>query len=291
MSEAQIRPLRAEDAPAAADIIRLGFAQAERERGEEPEEPPAHVVSRTISRIERFTRTDGPGCWAAEVDGALAGFAVAIRREDLWGLALLFVHPDRQSGRIGTRLLERTRQTADGARVEIIQSSDDPRAIRRYGLLGLRLHPAVGAEGTPERSAIPDDLGVRDGDEADLDLVEQLDRRLRGAPRTDDVAAILREDGGHLVVADRDGRRGYAVALSGGVSVLAADDEATATALLWECLGRGDGEIQQWGFTAAQWWAVDVLLAARMKIKPGGHFFLRGMPALPGPYLASGVYF
>jgi GNAT superfamily N-acetyltransferase len=289
--QATLRPLTSDDAPDAIAIVEAAFAEADRRRGEQPEPMSDERRARSIRRMARFPQTDGAGCWGAELDGRLAGFSMAIRRQHLWGLAMLFVHPDHQSGRLGTRLLEHARRTAEGATVEVIQSSDDPRAIRRYGLLGLRLHPGVGAKGALDRSALPADLPVREGSAADLDLVDDVDRRLRGVPRTDDVAFLLDEDGTALVVADAAGRRGFAVHSTGAVTLLGADDEETATAPLWACLAHADGEVEQWGWTASQSWAVDVALAARLKIKPGGHMFLRGLPALPGPYLPSGVYF
>lgn len=290
-AEAILRPLASEDAADAIAIVEAAFAEADRRRGGQPHELDEERRTRSTRRMARFPRTDAPGCWGAEVDGRLVGFSMAIRRERLWGLAMLFVHPDHQSGRLGTRLLEHARRTADGAAIEVIQSSDDPRAIRRYGLLGLRMHPAVGAKGTLDRSALPADLPVREGSTADLELVDAVDRRLRRVPRTDDVAFLMAEEGTALVIADSGGRRGFAVHSRDGVTMLGADDEETATALLWECLANADGEVEQWGWTATQGWAIDVALAARLKIKPGGHMFLRGLPAMPGPYLPSGVYF
>lgn len=291
MSEATLRPLTPEDAPAAVAIIQAAFAEAERRRGEEPEEFSDERRTRVTRRIAHFTETDGPGCWAAEADGRIVGMSAAIRRAELWGLALLFVHPDHQSGRIGSRLLERSRQTAEGATIEMIQSSDDPRAIRRYGRLGLAIHPAMGAKGTVDRSALPGDLPVGEGSDSDLDLVDDVDRRLRGVPRTSDVEFLLSDGGARLVVADAAGHRGFAVHSGGSVAMLGADDEVTATALLWACLAQVEDDVELWGWTAAQNWAVQVALAARLQVVPGGHMFVRGLPGLPGPYLPSGVYF
>jgi hypothetical protein len=73
--------------------------------------------------------------------------------------------------------------------------------------------------------------------------------------------------------------------------MLGADDEATARALLWAVYAEAEGEVEAWGWTATQQWAFDVALAARLKLVSGGAMAVRGLPALPGPYLPSGVYF
>jgi GNAT superfamily N-acetyltransferase len=284
-----IRPLAADDATAAAAIMEAAFAQLSRRHGEEPRELSVERRQGMVRRIGRFAETDGPGCWVAEADGTVVGLACSIRREHLWGLSLLFVHPDQQSARLGTRLVERTRPYAEGADVEVIMASDDPRAIRRYASYGLALHPAMGIKGEVDRRRLPGGLDVRAGAVADLDLVEDVDRRLRGVPRTADVSRLL-DDDVELVIVDGP-RRGFAVHSRQGITMLGADDEATARTLLWACLAEIEGEVEQWGLTASQGWAFDVALAAALKIAPAGPMFLRGLPAVPGPYLPSGIYF
>jgi GNAT superfamily N-acetyltransferase len=292
MGDPTLRPLASSDAEAAVDLITAAFAAASRAGGEEPRTPDEARQARSISRIRRFTSTDGPGCWAADAaDGSLAGLAVAIRREHLWGLALLFVHPDHQSAGLGRRLLARTRPYAEGARIELILATADSRAIRTYAGLGLRLHPAMRAKGTVDRGRLPRDRGVREGSAADLDLVEAVDRPLRGVPRTVDVASVLHEPGVDLLVLDRRGGRGFALHALGNVLMLGADDEVTAAALLGEALARADGEVEQHGWTGAQRWALDVAFAAGLKVGPAGPVFARGLDPLPVPWLPSGVYF
>ncbi len=155
----------------------------------------------------------------------------------------------------------------------------------------MTLHPAVGVRGEVDRSVLPSGLPVREGTTADLDLVDAVDRLLRRVPRTTDVEALLREDALVLTVAD-GANRGFAVhAGKGSVTMLGADDEVTAQSLLWACLAEADDTVEQWGWTATQGWAIDVALAAGLAVRPGGPMFLRGLPAFPGPYLPSGLYF
>jgi GNAT superfamily N-acetyltransferase len=288
----ELRPLTVDDAETAVDLTIAAFAAAARASGQEPR--PADEARRALSiaRTRRFVATDAPGCWAAE-DGAggLAGFAVAIRREHLWGLALLFVHPDHQSAGLGRRLLARSRPYAEGARTELIMASGDSRAIRSYAGLGLRLHPAMQAKGTVDRARLPSARAVRPGSAADLDLVDDVDRRLRGAPRTDDVASLLDDTDVAFLVADRAGARGFALHIKGSVGLLGADDEATARDLLWEAFAHAEGEVEHHGWTAAQGWAMEVAMAAGLAVTPAGPLFARGLDPLPGPWLPSGVYF
>jgi predicted N-acetyltransferase YhbS len=289
---AEIRPMTAEDAPAAMDVVAAAFEVLLGEMGEAHVPWSAERRARSIRRTERFVRTDPDGCWVATDADRVVGMTIAIRRQRLWGLAMLFVHPEQQSGRVGTGLIEHARRTADGADLELIMSSPDPRAVRRYASLGLALHPALGAKGEVDRSALPADLPVREGAAADLDLVEEVDRRLRGVPRSGDIEGILADDpGARLLVADAAGARGFAVHTAGNVTMLGADDEATARALLWAVYAEAEGDVEAWGWTATQGWAFDVALAARLKLVTGGAMFARGIPTLPGPYLPSGVYF
>jgi predicted N-acetyltransferase YhbS len=287
-----IRSLTPGDVDRCATVFIDAFADLDRRHGDEVREVPPERRERLLRRLRRFTETDPEGAFVAEVDGAVAGYAIAIRREDLWGLAQLFVHPDHQGAGLGKRLLDATRGCADGARVELIMASHDARAIRRYAALGLALHPAMGARGEVDRAALPAGLPVREGAEADLDLVDDVDRRVRTVPRTGDVAELLTsEPAARLLVADGAGSRGFALHTRGNVALLGADDEATAAALLWSCLAEAEDEVQQWGWTAAQRWAFDVAVAARLALQPAGPMFVRGWRALPGPYLPSGIHF
>ena len=109
-------------------------------------------------RYRHLVETDPDGAWVATRDGAIVGCALALRREDVWGLSLLIVHPDAQSSGTGSALLRRAHEYAEGARGRIIMASSDPRALRAYFRLGLDFHPAVSAHGKPNRAAPADGL-------------------------------------------------------------------------------------------------------------------------------------
>jgi GNAT superfamily N-acetyltransferase len=286
-----LRPLTPDDAGAAVALIAAAFRALDQAAHREPQDIGEERRAGMLARLARFPRTDPDGCWAAVGPDGLAGLTVAIRRGPVWGLSLLFVHPEAQGRGLGRQLLERVRPTAEGAAVELISASDDPRAIRRYLRLGLDLHPGVALRGPVDRTAIPTALAVRQGTAADLDLVDAVDAPLRaGAPRTADVAA-LNADGAALLVADHAGRRGFVVHNAEQVMCLGAQDEATAAHLLWAALAEVNADVELHDITAPQQWAIRVALAARMEVAPSGPMFVRGWSALPGPYLPSGVYF
>jgi GNAT superfamily N-acetyltransferase len=69
-------------------------------------EPPGPASGATV-RVGRLQRTDPGGAWVAERDGEIVGGALAIVREGVWGLSLLVVRPDAQSGGAGRELLAR----------------------------------------------------------------------------------------------------------------------------------------------------------------------------------------
>jgi GNAT superfamily N-acetyltransferase len=293
VSDVDLRPLVAADAEAAVGLIGACFAQADRDAGRAPWTPPPERVATFVRRMARFTETDPEGCWAAEDADGLAGIAVAIRRGRLWGLALLFTRPDLQSRGVGGQLLRRARGTAAGALVEVIQSSQDHRAIRTYAGLGLALHPAVALRGEVDRSRLPsEDAGIREGTADDLDIVDGVDRFLRGdGPRTPDVAAMLDADAAQLLLHEEGPHRGFALTSSGHPVCLGATSERGARALLVAMLARMGDEVSLEGLTATQRWAVDVGLAVRLRVEPTGPMFVRGWPAFPEHYLPSGVYF
>jgi GNAT superfamily N-acetyltransferase len=280
---------------AAAVAIQVAAASALASQiGEHFTAPSPEWQQRFAAALQRFTEIDAPGCWLAEQAARPVGYAVAIRRDRLWGLATLFVHPDAQGRGVGRALVERTLPCAEGADVRIVLSSRDPRAVRRYAGLGLALHPAVSFTGTVNRTALPHDPAGRDGTSADLDLVDAVDRRLRrGASRVSDVAFALRH-GERLHVIDRQGAKGWLVTGDAGAPLmLGADNTVTARALLIRAFTHSTpGErIAVHSLTAEQGWAVEPCLAAGLAVEACGPVFLSGWVRPPQAWLPTGIYF
>lgn len=270
-------------------VVRAANDAAERRAGRDPQVPTDEQRKRFRRGTLRFIQSDGPGAWVAERDGDIVGMAEAIRRNGFWGLSMLFVHPRAQSQGIGRQLLDVTLPYAEGADVRMIMTSEDPRALRRYALAGLAIHPAVQATGTLDRQLIPAGLPGREGSHDDLDLVHDVDRPLDRS-RADDVAFLM-SVGARLQIVDEGARRGFGVHRAEGPIALGATDTATAVALLWRMLAEGNDKTEIYGLTAAQGWAVNVCLQVRLKVEGGGPLFIDGLDHPPGPWLPSGWYF
>jgi GNAT superfamily N-acetyltransferase len=287
MADLTYRLMREDDLRPAFDLQVRSFVDLDRRRGSEDDGPlPDPDIA--VIRFRRLFEADPGGAWVAERDGALAGVALALVREGLWGLSLLVVDPSAQGEGAGRELLARAWAYGDGARGHVILSSSDPRAIRAYALLGLEMHPAVAAKGIPIGMKQP--AGIREGGPADLPFTEAVDRAVRGAAHGGDVLAML-EAGHEMLVAPE---RGYTMLRGGELRMLAACDEDAARDLLRAALAR----VQERGakadvqfITARQQWAVAVCLEARLELEPDcGCVFTGGDVGPFSPYLPSGAY-
>ena len=288
--EWDLRPMVLEDVEATMAVIEAADA-ALAEAGLLPPHTPPSDAQLEASRVghARFVQRDGPGAWVAASEGRVVGVAESVRRERFWGLSMLFVHPEFQSRGLGGRLLEAAMGYAAGATQRMIQSSPDPRAMRRYFLAGLAMHPTAEMGGQPDRRAIPRSLPGRDGDEGDLELVAEVEAQL-GRSRTEDVAFALSDGRNRLDVVDSDSGRGWVLWHPDRLAMLGATDEQIAAVLLWRFLAGSEGQILVHGLTAAQQWAFDVLHQARLTAQIRGSLFVDGM-AVPIPWIASGWYF
>jgi len=241
-------------------------------------------------RVGHTLTTDPAGAFVAELDGRVVGVAAALRRERLWCLSLLTVAPPAQGTGAGRELMARALEYGAGCDAGLIVSSSDPRALRLYARSGFSLRPTLQALGTIDRSALPPPAAdLREGGEGDLDALATISREVRGAPHTDELRYALGRGGQLLVLDDR----GFAVAAPElGLWLLAARDEAAASALLWAALARADDGVHArvgW-ITAEQGWAVDVALRAGLALSPHGALCVRGDPGSLGPYLPSAPF-
>lgn len=279
-----LRPVH--DSAADTTAVRAIEAAAFDRRPQDPEAARADV------RTRRLAAADQAGCWFAEEDGAPLGVALSLRREGLWGLALLAVRPQAQGKGLGRTLLDHALTHAHGCLRGMAVVPEDPRAARRCHAAGFRLHPTMTLTGRVDRTGLPSTGGlpVHLGDATHFDLLDSVDRRTRGAAHGEDHLALLRTSD-ELLVADTLGGSGYCYRLGGRVMLLAATSRRVATALLTEALARTpDAERAEVPtLTAEQDWAVDVGLAAGLTAATGGYLALRGMRP-PTHYLPSGAY-
>jgi GNAT superfamily N-acetyltransferase len=280
-SDVELRALRPEDLPAVASLSAAAFDF-------EILEPS--LAYRWEGRMAHLLGSDPHGAFVAEFDGTVIGVAQAMRRERLWCLSLLTVHPAFQSFGAGGRLFERALAYADPADAGLILSSDDPRALRLYALAGFSLKPTFDASGEIDRAALPrPDPRVREGGRADLDALAPISREIRGAAHTSEIEHALSFDGQLLLHTDR----GFAVVTPEHcVWLLAARDEDAATALLWAALAQAEESeraVVRW-ITAGQQWAIEVLLRAGMRLGCYGALAVRGDPGPLRPFLPSGPF-
>jgi GNAT superfamily N-acetyltransferase len=278
-----LRPMRDADIPAAHELADATFADLDRRFGEEPRPPRAPTTA--YARYRRLLATDPGGAWVVERDGELAGCALALVREDVWGLSLLVVRPDLQSAGLGRALLRRAHDYGGAAvRGRIVLASPDVRALRSYVRLGLTAHPCLRARGVPD---VADPPGVRTGTPADFPLTEDVDRHVRGAAHGHDIAALM-EAGLTLLIAPG---RGYAVTGPEELRLLAAIDDAAARNLLHAVLARaGAATFEVNWLTAAQDWAVRTCVEAGLELSIAGAVFLGGDVGRFRPYLPNGTF-
>jgi GNAT superfamily N-acetyltransferase len=278
-----IRPMTEADVFAALELTNATFADLERRLGEEPTPFPDPAMA-TI-RYRDLVRRDPGGSWVAEDEHGLAGCALALLREGIWGLSLLVVRPGLQSGGVGSELLRRAHEYGADARGKIILSSPDARAMRAYHRLGLTLHPAVMATGEPRDVRAPDD--VQEGDAGDVQFTAEVDRHVRGGAHGDDVLTQLAM-GQTLLIAPG---RGYAVHGNGALRMLAAFEPDGASDLLRAVFARATGAVTVNYMTAAQQWAIDVCMEAKLDVQVAtGVVFLGGDVGTFSPYIPSGAF-
>lgn len=240
-------------------------------------------------RSAHLLSTDPNGCWVAEVDGEVVGFAISFQRELMWLLASYAVTPEAQGLGIGRQLLDAALHSGRGCLRGMFNCSADPAAVRRYRRAGFDLHPYFQATGVVDHGAVPDAIEtIRPGSVADAALLDSIDRRTRGAGHGPDHAILAAEY--TLLVVDRPTAQGYAyVDSSGSPAVVAAIERGTAATLLWGCLAaaRPDAHVTVAHISAANQWALDVALDAGLTVEQQGYLAVRHLPP-PAPYLPHG---
>jgi len=176
----RIRPLAEEDVGRAARLLWAALPP----HGEDGD-------ARMRAKLAQGLAHDPEGFLVAEDEDGLTGIALAVRREEIWVLAWLGVHPGARSAGVGGRLLEAALAYGAGCRGFLIASSDDARAMRLYAQAGFDVHPSVLARGRASPERAPDLSRVREGGAEDVEHCVRIDRAVRGGGRGIDVTAWL----------------------------------------------------------------------------------------------------
>ncbi|GAB7004295.1 hypothetical protein JCM18899A_17680 [Nocardioides sp. AN3] len=283
--------MRPEDVSAAEALSDDAFFELElssRSRGaaDPQRRAPAHSAE-WLRRTQHLLATDPGGCWVADGDQGMVGFATSFVRETTWFLATYAVRPSLQGQGIGTALLAAAQHHGRACLHAMLSASEDPRAVRRYKLAGFDLHPQMHLSGEVDRTTIPIIEKVREGSASDVELMDSLDRAARGAAHGPDHEHLLSTM--RLLVSDSTTGSGYAyLDHRGRVALLAADNRRTATRLLWAALADATGPVVVPHLTAANQWALDVGIAARLRLGQSGYLGLKGLKP-PAPYIHHGA--
>ena len=247
--------------------------------------------ARSLARIDHPRLTDPGGTWIAEHEGVVAGVAMGIVRERIWGFSLFAVDEHLQGRGVGRELLERSLEHGEvsGCDGWIILSSEKPAAMRRYGNAGFDLRPTIAAMGVPDLRRAPDGLdAVQDAGAAAIPVAHALGRQVRGAGYGKDLEVFLATGSRLLVLEDR----AVACAREGNVQLLLARDEEAASLVLWAALTTAPpGSTALVLFIdAAQQWAIRVALDARLALTPDGPLCVKGKLGPLAPFLPSGAW-
>ncbi len=255
-----------------------------------PDPRPPQGTANWLRRTASFVEHDAGGCWVAEDDsGEMVGMATSMTRELMWILATFAVRPGLQGQGIGKQLMAAAATHGRGCLRAMLSASSDPKAVRRYRLAGFTLHPQMLLTGPVDRAVLPVVNKVREGSLGDVDLMNSVDRHCRGAAHLHDHEYLAGTQ--RLAVSDSSTGSGYVYYDENGTGLLAATNRRTALRLLWEALAASTpGERYEVSHvSAANQWAIDVGMTARLQLHTSGYLALRGMKP-PTAYLHHGVF-
>lgn len=281
-----LRPLEPCDVAAARQVQAVAMNHLALRMGDEVLEETDDRRQLGQARIAHLQQTDPEGAWVAEIEGEVAGCALALVRDGMWFLSLLMVDPPHQGKGLGKQLLDATLATATDR--SWILATADPAALRRYQRAGFALHASYTAKGPVDRTTIPPVQGVRTGSyDTDAQLVDEVATAVRGASMAQDRHYLARRLM-RLLVVDDAGGRGFALLRAGGVASLAATTEDAARRLLWAAIAEAGDSVEIDWLSHDKQWAIDVCLDARLSLVGGATLCFRGQPPMP-LYLPSGA--
>lgn len=191
-------------------------------------------------RTRHFLLSDPGGSWVAEDDGTIVGMSQSFVRDGYWMLSQLGAVPGRQGRGLGRELLRLALSHGDPTSPGTIQCSRDPKAMALYSSFGFELHPVVAAYGPLRPGAVtrPPEVTRHEPEtitDGHLDIVNAIDRHVRGSVRTIDIKAMLAEEGNWLLLHED---QAYAVAKNERIVTLGTRNEVSARAGVAHHAGR-----------------------------------------------------
>lgn len=199
--DATIRPFVARDAGPVADVLFVAaWARAAGTR-----RPPAFAAPAAARRfVERLLEVDPLGAQVADAGGEVVGVGWTHGRGRIAALGPLALVPDHRGRGIGRRLLERCLAAVGdrGVQVRMLEDGADATALGVALRTGFRVVASVldleRPEGTGPAPAPDGGVLVRSITAADEDDVVARDARSWGAPRPQDLAALMAHGTGVL---------------------------------------------------------------------------------------------
>lgn len=191
-----LRPATPRDAPAASRVVWVALRDLYARQGRAaPDEHPHAAVYDHLA-------ADGlSSFWVAEAPEGVVGFAVGLRRSDVWFLAGLFVTPAWQGRGVGQALLERAEAARPGDGVAaVLSSASNELSNRLYARRGmLPLLPVLQMAGSlplQDAPGLPSGLRARalTGARHDLDALRVVDGTVLGMDRSVDHRWLLGEE-------------------------------------------------------------------------------------------------
>ncbi len=284
-----LRSMTASDIPGAVRAWDQAFQSMRAKYGLPVSQMTPDDDLRLQNRMRHFLTTDQVGSWVADDAGEVVGLSQSFVRERYWVLSLLATVPGSQRMGLGRELLQLALSNADPVGPGSIQCSRDPAAMALYASVGFSLHPVVIGYGTVCPGTLSPDPRVRHSDDQEIEVVDAIDRAVRGSARSVDIIAMMKEPGCRLLLLED---RGYALAKDDRIVTLGARDENAATALLGTALFEmGEGKVVEVNWlTSRQQWAIRTLVSSGVELRPSGPMMVRGLPDPPSPYIPSGGY-
>jgi GNAT superfamily N-acetyltransferase len=224
-----VRPIRPEDAGAAARIVYEAFAGIHDHHRFARDFPSIEAAAGLVAAF-----TAHPSIWGvvAERDGRILGSNFLDERGPIRGVGPITVDPGVQERGVGRRLMEAVLERAEGAAgVRLLQDAFNTRSMALYASLGFRITDPVALLAGSPRGGVPDGYEVRPLTSDYLLAAAELSYTVHGYERSAELADAMAQTGARAVFRD-ERLAGYATSLAHFASAHAIAETPDAMAAL-----------------------------------------------------------